>query len=266
MPGQARRAVLRDYYGPHGARVVALADWEGEPESRPGLFYRLGNRIVNANNELIARFTGIPGQFRDNFTLLRDPVQRKLLARALVDERLLTARRRKAIFSMLLWGTLFLYAAVGAALVLLRPQAIGAYQSLYSLFFYAVATSLFLPTPFEFLLPSARHAAGTVATILVASLAKTAGSWLVLLMGDKANAGIKSLLERRVLLARLFHGLERFAQRFGYVAVFALFAIPFMTDTAPLFVLAVLRMRKLPFLATMFAAIATRSLIFLLVF
>ena len=65
------------------------------------------------------------------------------------------------------------------------------------------------------------------------------------------------------MLKKLFRGLERFAARFGYFAVFVLFAIPFMSDTAPLFVLAVLKMRKGIFLAVTFAAIVVRSLLFI---
>lgn len=264
MADGVRTTTLRDYYA--GRRVVALADWEGSADSKPGLFYRLGGRVLQANNDLIAAITGLPGQFRDNFAILSDPTQRKNLARALVDDEFLTARRRKAIFSILLWSTLFIYAAVAAVLYITNRGALPAYQSAYSLFFYSIATSLFLPTPFEVLLTKAAADIGNVATVAIAAFAKTVGSWLVLLMGDKANAGLNAVLEKRRFLKRIFDALQRFAQKFGYAAVFIMFAIPFMSDTAPLFILAVLHMKKLPFLVVTFVAIVVRSVLYLWLF
>ncbi len=258
-----RRTVLRDYFGDRGlARTSALADYRGEAE-RHGLAYRIGDRLVRSNNELVASITGLPAQLRDDWALLKDPEQRRLLARALVDDSLLTTRRRKAIFSLLLWGSLLLWVCVGIVVAAVNRDALATYQSVYALFFYSLATSLFLPTPFEILLGNAVEELDVFWTVLVASVAKVVGSWLVLLMGDKANEGLRQMLERHETLAHLFRRLEAFAQRFGYFAVFVLFAIPFMSDTAPLFVLAVLNMRKGVFLAVTFVAIVVRSLLFI---
>lgn len=258
-----RRAVLRDYFGDRGmATATVLADYQGDPESR-GLAYRIGNRLVRSNNEFVASITGLPAQFRDNWALLRDPEQRQLLARAFVNDSLLTNRRRKAIFSIMLWGSLLLWVMVGVVVAVVNKDALRTYQSVYSLFFYSLATSLFLPTPFEILLGNAVGKLGVLWTVLVASVAKVIGSWLVLMMGDKANEGLQQVLSRHERLAQMFYKLERFAQRFGYFAVFILFAIPFMSDTAPLFVLAVLKMRKSLFLAVTFVAIVARSLLFI---
>ncbi len=260
-----RRTLLRDFYVPRAgyARVAALADWAGDPEIGRSLAYRFGNRIVQANNDMLGSLTGLPAQFRDNWSMLSDPRQRNLLAHSLVDEALLTPRRRKAVFSMMLWGSLFIWMMVGLVVFVVNREALATYESVYSLFFYSLATSIFLPTPFEILLGNAVENLGVVWTVAIASLAKTAGSWIVLLMGDKANEGLSTLLERRPLLRRMFKALERFAQRFGYFAVFVLFAIPLMSDTAPLFILAVLKMRKSAFLAVMCLAIIVRSLLYI---
>lgn len=259
-----RQAVLRDYLQPvGGGKVSKLVDWEGDASSSRGFLYRFGDRVVRANNDAVSAVTGLPSQFRDNWMLLRDPVQRRLLARSLTDETLLTPRRRKAMFSLLLWGSLFVWVSVGVVIAIANRDALGTYQSVYALFFYSLATSIFLPTPFEILLGNAVDSLGVFWTVAVAALAKTAGSWIVLMMGDKANEGISTLLEKHATLRKLFNGLERFAQKFGYFAVFILFAIPFMSDTAPLFVLAVLHMRKSIFLAVTCAAIVARSLLYI---
>jgi membrane protein DedA with SNARE-associated domain len=262
-PPVSHQSQLRDYWRPlPDRRVAALVDGQGDA-SGAGLVYRFGDKVVQANNDVVSAITGLPAQFRDNWRLLADPTQRKLLARSLFDESFLTPRRRKAVFSLLLWGSMFVWMAVGLTLFILNRKALPTYESVYGLFFYSLATSIFLPTPFEILLSNAVDDLGVFWTVTVAAVAKVAGSWIVLMMGDKANEGLKTLLERRPLLKKIFKALERFAAKFGYAAVFVLFAIPFMSDTAPLFVLAVLKMRKSIFLAVTFAAIVVRSLLFI---
>lgn len=263
QPRVLRSSQLRDYWRPTAERrIAALVDWEDEAKGG-GLVYRFGDKVVQANNDVVSAITGLPAQFRDNWRLLSDPTQRKLLARSLVDDSFLTPRRRKAVFSLLLWGSLFVWVAIGVVVALVNYKALGTYQSVYSLFFYSLATSIFLPTPFEILLSNAVKNLGVFWTVLVAAIAKVAGSWIVLMMGDKANEGLATLLEKHASLKKVFTALERFAQKFGYFAVFILFAIPFMSDTAPLFILAVLNMRKSIFLAVTFAAIVVRSLLFI---
>jgi len=259
----ADAAELRDYLSPlPGRPVAALADWEGDAAGR-NVLLRLGDRVARANNDVVAAITGLPAQFRDNWALISDPAQRGLLMRSLVDESLLTPRRRKAVFSILLWGSLALWVAVGLVVFFTYRPAFGTYESVYQLFFYSLATSIFLPTPFEILLSNAVGHLGVLWTVLVAAVAKTAGAWIVLLLGDKANEGLGTMLEKHAILRKAFAAMERFAHRYGYFAVFVIFAIPFMSDTAPLFILAVLDMRKSLFLGVSFLAIVARSLLYI---
>jgi membrane protein DedA with SNARE-associated domain len=260
---EARPTQLRDYFAPvPGRPVAALADWEGDAEGR-NVLLRFGDKLARANNDAVGALTGLPAQFRDNWRLLSEPGQRALLLRSLVDESLLTPRRRKAVFSILLWGSLALWVSVGLVLFFVNRPALGTYESVYSLFFYSLATSIFLPTPFEILLSNAVKHLSVWWVVLIAATAKTIGAWIVLMLGDKANEGLETLLEKRAVLRKLFNAMERFAQKYGYFAVFVLFAIPFMSDTAPLFVLAVLNMRKSIFLAVSFLAIVARSLLYI---
>ncbi len=257
---------MRDYYLPtRRGQLVTLADYVGEAEST-AVAYRVGDRIVKANNDLVGAITGLPAQFRDNWALITDPRQRRSLARALVDNNYLTERRRRAIFSILLWGTLLVWLTVGFVVAAVNSDAYSGYQSGWALFFYSIGTSIFLPTPFEVLLQSAANAIGIVWTVLIASFAKTAGAWLVLMMGDKANEGMNAMLDRHALLRRGFHAMERFARKYGLFALFLFFVPPFSPDTAPLFIFALLGMKKGPFLLVTLLAFATRSIVYLLVF
>jgi membrane protein DedA with SNARE-associated domain len=259
----ADQAELRDYLVPRPGRpVAALADWEGEAQGG-NLLLRFGDRVARANNDAVAAITGLPSQLRDNWRLLSDPAERSLLMRSLVDESLLTPRRRKAVFSILLWGSLALWVTVGLVLFFVNRPALGTYESVYGLFFYSLATSIFLPTPFEILLSNAVKHLDVWWVVLIAATAKTIGAWIVLLLGDKANEGLETVLEKHAVLRKAFTAMERFAQKYGYFAVFAIFAIPFMSDTAPLFILAVLDMRKSLFLGVSFLAIVARSLLYI---
>lgn len=263
MAEPERRAVLADYFGDNGMRQpTVLADYVGEAEGR-SFSYRIGSRLVRANNDLIGSITGIPGQFKENWRLLSDPGQRKLLARALIDESALNNERRKAIFSILLWSSLLVWAVVGLTLAIVNREALGDFQSGYALFFYSIATSLFLPTPFEIILGNAVDNIGVIATVSIAAVAKVIGAWLVLMMGDKASEGLTSFIEKRPKWQARWDKILAFAQKYGYTLVFIMFAIPFMSDTAPLFLLAVLNMRKGLFLAITFVAIVIRSLLFI---
>lgn len=254
---------MRDYYLPTSKhRTTVLHDYVGDVDGST-FSYRIGNRIVRANNDLVGSITGLPGQFRDNWRLLSDANERRYLARALLDDNYLTGRRRKAILSMILWGLLFVWLTVGFIVASVNQDAYTSYQSGWWLFFVSVATSLVLPLPFEAVLSDTAAVIGTVTTVLIAAIGKTLGTWMMLLLGDKANEGAQALIEKHAPLRKAFNAMETFAHKYGYFAIGLIFSIPGMTDTAPLLVLATLRMKKIPFLAVTFVAIIIRSLLWL---
>ncbi len=256
---------LRDYYRDDGVHVpVILADYVGDP-TKKGRIRRSAEALVRANNRVTATIGDVPRQWEKDVDHLRDPLERKLLFRAFIDDALLTDERRKSMVSILLWGFLLAWALSGIILAVAARPALPNFKATYELFFYGVATSLFLPLPFETLLSTARASLGVGWTVLVAAVSKVVGAWLVLLMGDRANAGVEQLIGRFPRLRDVWNKATALAQRYGYAAVFVLFAFPFMSDTAPLFLLAVMHMRKSIFLAVTFVAIAVRCLLFFFV-
>ncbi len=255
---------LRDYYRDDGVHVpVVLADYVGS--ARHGPVRRTAEALVRANNRVSASIGDVPRQWERDVDKLRDPLERRLLFRAFIDDTLLTEDRRKSMVSLLIWSFILLWALAGIFVAIAARPALPSFQAIYELFFYGVATSLFLPLPFETLLNPARASLGVGWTVLVAALSKVAGAWLVLLMGDRAHAGVDQIIQRFPKLRRAWAASLALAQRYGYAAVFVLFAFPFMSDTAPLFLLAVMHMRKSIFLAVTFVAIAVRCLLFFFV-
>ncbi len=243
---------------------MVLADYVGDEKKR-GPVRRSAEALVRANNKVTRTIGDVPRQWEKDVDHLRDPLERKLLFRAFVDDALLTDERRKSMVSILLWGFMLAWAMAGIFVAIAARPAFPSFKAIYELFFYGVATSLFLPLPFETLLTTARAELGVGWTVLVASISKVVGAWLVLLMGDRAHAGVEQLIGRFPRLQRGWTKATALAQRYGYAAVFVLFAFPFMSDTAPLFLLAVMHMRKSIFLAVTFVAIAVRCLLFFFV-
>lgn len=262
---RAPRSVLRDYYGPQGvARMTALADYRGDTRhwSRTR---RLTEGIVGGNSRAVGTLTGIPAQWERDWELLRDPLERRLLARAVLDESLLTRERRRSIVSILLWTGMAMWATAAIVLAVAAQQHMAGFRAASSLFFYGIATSLFLPLPFETIVGSVSKEIGIAATVLVAAVSKVVGAWIVLILGDRAYDRLEHLLHGRATARRIWERVLKAAQRYGYAFIFVVFAIPFMSDTLPLILLAVMNLRKRVFLLVTFVAFVLRTYLVLVV-
>ncbi len=257
-----QRALLRDCFDAPGARPVALLIDYDAPSHERRTLARFGQRVVEANNGMYRFLYSIPHRFGELFAALPTREFGWILM-GLVNEKHLTPRRRRILMTFL--TTLLTVGLLTAAgvLAVTNRDGLEAFNAAVRLGVYSIATSTFLPTPFELELLRAYNRLGPVTTILVAAGSKTIGAWAILLAGDRANDGIQALLARNSFTKMLFDRIMAFMQRFGYFAVFVMFAIPFMSDTLPLVLLAVMKMRKGLFLAVTFVAIAIRSAIYL---
>ncbi len=252
---------MRDYFEDDVRKVAVLADYVQPPRH---VLERAARRMADANNKMIDTIIDVPRQWERDFDTVRDPLERRLLFRAFVDDALLTERRRKSIVSILLWSFVLAWAVAGIVVALVARPALPDFQAIYTLFTYGIATSIFLPLPFETLLRASERELGIPITVLVASVSKVVGAWIVLLMGDRAGGGIDAALERFPKGQQAWNAIVGLAQRYGYAAVFVLFVIPFMSDTLPLFLLAVMHLRKSVFLMVTFVAFVIRCLLFFL--
>jgi uncharacterized membrane protein YdjX (TVP38/TMEM64 family) len=111
---------------------------------------------------------------------------------------------------------------------------------LYSVlfFFYAVAAAVILPIPIEIgLLLSPNTPWYLLAIILGAG--KAVGSVLVFRIGLEIEGPIRRWSKRFKFFGKLIDWCERFVIQYNYYALFVLLCIPFMSDTAVLYVFSI---------------------------
>lgn len=101
------------------------------------------------------------------------------------------------------------------------------------LFVFAVAATVALPIPVEVGLLNPWIS--PLALILVLGLGKAVGACLVLPLGGWVGARIEREVARYPRFARMYARLKQGIAHWGYVALFAILSIPFMSDTAPIY-------------------------------
>jgi len=105
------------------------------------------------------------------------------------------------------------------------------------LFIYTIAAAVFLPLPVELALVGG--AAPFAVSAVVLGSGKAVGSIAVLIIGGTIEQKIRSW-SRWNWYNWLVTKSEKFVNRYGYYALFALMSIPFMADTIPLYVFSLL--------------------------
>ena len=111
---------------------------------------------------------------------------------------------------------------------------------LYSLVFfvYAVLAAIILPIPVEFGLILSPHTPWFVLA-LVLGAGKAVGSILVFRIGVEIEGPIRRWSLRFRWFGKFIQLAERFVARFGYYALYVLLSIPFMSDTAVLYIFSI---------------------------
>jgi hypothetical protein len=111
---------------------------------------------------------------------------------------------------------------------------------LYSLVFfvYAVLAAIILPIPVEFGLILSPHTPWFVLA-LVLGAGKAVGSILVFRIGVEIEGPIRRWSLRFRWFGKFMQLAEIFVARFGYYALYVLLSIPFMSDTAVLYIFSI---------------------------
>lgn len=140
---------------------------------------------------------------------------------------------------------------------------------LVTLFLFSILSAVVLPIPIESALVFTPSSVPIIVAALVLGLGKGVGAMAVFVIGAKVEKAILSF-KRWGWFRWLLNKSEVFVRRFGYVALYLIMSVPFMSDTIPLYVFSLLnkegKLMKLHWFALVnVAAGTTRGLVFLIV-
>ena len=139
-------------------------------------------------------------------------------------------------------------------------------------FGFSIAVAIILPIPIKvalvFALTAGSLALFTAALVAVA-LGKAVGAWLVFLLGLKVEGAMHRWAQRSKVFERILKALERFVRVTGVLGLFVLLSVPFMSDTAVLYLYALFNeegkaLDRRQFIASNFLAGISRVALFFL--
>lgn len=137
-----------------------------------------------------------------------------------------------------------------------------------ALFVYSFLVAIILPIPLELALIFVEDPTFIIATALVIGLGKMVGAWAIFHLGLKVEDNIRRWSEKYEMVNRIVNFCIKFVEKTGYIGLFILLSIPFMTDTIPIYIYALFNkegklMKRNYFLLTNFVAGIVRSIVFI---
>jgi membrane protein DedA with SNARE-associated domain len=105
-------------------------------------------------------------------------------------------------------------------------------------FVYAVLAAIILPIPVEFGLILSPHTPWYVLAIVLGA-GKAVGSVLVFWIGMEIEGPVRRWSTRLKWFGKFIELCEKFVARYGYYALYVLLSIPFMSDTAVLYIFSI---------------------------
>ncbi len=111
---------------------------------------------------------------------------------------------------------------------------------LYSVVFfvYAVLAAIILPIPVEFGLILSPHTPWYLLAVVLGA-GKAVGSLLVFRIGMEIEGPVRRWSQRFKFFGRFIELCEHFVARYGYYALYVLLSVPFMSDTAVLYIFSI---------------------------
>lgn len=238
--------------------------WAAIPFSVIALIVLLQEKVfygVTQSQRIVARgLVAFPGRVHRGYTSsveeLSTSERRRLLGRALTDERILTRRRREALLFLAVVALAFLWFAAEIAVDRLG-WGVATKRAVDILFLYAAATRIFLPTPLEVSVLAAQGALTPAGAVVIAALGATFGAWVLFLIGARANSGLDKWFAKRRWTRVVWSWIERTADRYGHYVLGAILSIPFTPDMVAI-PFTILGMRLKVFLLTVLVATTLR--------
>ncbi|HWG90803.1 MAG TPA: VTT domain-containing protein [Candidatus Thermoplasmatota archaeon] len=147
------------------------------------------------------------------------------------------ATHEKAV--VLFLGTLtLLFTLIVAhfAVTLAVPSFAETWRTGFLLFLYAYIQSLGLPLPIEPLIIYSGTVLGIIPTVATAVAAKIAAGWMAFFLGDEVNDRLHAKKDQSPRYAKFLAWSERFANKYGLLAMAVFIAIPGFPDAVALYV------------------------------
>jgi hypothetical protein len=105
-------------------------------------------------------------------------------------------------------------------------------------FFYAIASAVILPIPVEIGLVISPHTHWYILAIVLGA-GKAVGSLLVFKIGMEIEGPVRRWSVRFRFFGKFIELCQRFVARFNYYALYILLSLPFMSDTAILYIFSI---------------------------
>lgn len=162
--------------------------------------------------------------------------------RGLADPHGLSGEQKAVTFFILLTSVLVGVAIAHLAVTLTAPDLARPWRTIVLLFLYIFGSSFGLPFPIEPVIVAAALSVGAPAAITAALVGKLLAAWLVFFVGDAIHHRVRERAAQSPRFTRFLEASERFARRFGLVAVAAFIATPGLPDFVPLYLFSSLHM------------------------
>ena len=145
---------------------------------------------------------------------------------------------------------------------------------LLATFGYSILVAIALPIPVELALlpPLLDRRFGLFAEAALAVAAgKTVGAWLIFRLGLRVENTIRFWSDRSPWARRIVAALGTFVEKTGYIGLYVLLSIPFMSDTVPVYLYSLFNkegkwLSERTYLLSNFLAAINRSAIWVLIF
>lgn len=179
---------------------------------------------------------------------LSTPDGRRRFRRGLVDPHSLSGEQKAVTLFVGVSTVLSILFVLHFVVTLSIPQFAVPWRTAFLLFLYGYVSSLGVPLPVEPALLAAAFSIGRVPTIGITVVAKVLAAWMVFFLGDEVNERMRRRALDRPWFGRFLDASERFARRFGVVAVAAFLVVPGLPDAIALYIFGSLHMRLHHFL------------------
>jgi len=222
--------------------------------------------VVKGQKALTGTAVALPLNVKTGFLAtkeeMRNEESRRKFRLSFLNERLWTAERRSALLFVLVIAAGLIYILSELVFQIAIPSLVAAKRAGDIVVLYAMATRLFLPTPFEPILIAGARTLGIWWAVGFAAAGATLGSYLLFILGSQVNQGLHAISKKRPRIGKLLHWLEDRGKKHAYWMLGLLLAIPLAPDSLAILG-TLIRLRLSGFLVTIFLSTVVRSTIFL---